>query len=92
MLRRMALLARLRAEVEQGSSPSAVMASASKSLFFKEKTSVEGQLRRWRGDLIAKAMTRLADAERQVKTSGGVGPVAADAELFAICRQAARLR
>jgi DNA polymerase III subunit delta len=92
MLRRMALLARLRAEVEQGSSPSAVMASAGKSLFFKEKTSIEGQLRRWRGDLIAKAMTRLADAERQVKTSGGVGPVAADAQLFAICRQAARLR
>ena len=92
MLRRMALLARLRAEVELGSSPSAVMASAGKSLFFKEKDSVEGQLRRWRGDLIAKAMTRLADAERQVKTSGGVGPLAADAELFAICRQAARLR
>jgi DNA polymerase-3 subunit delta len=92
MLRRMALLARLRAEVEQGSSPSAVMASAGKALFFKEKDSVEGQLRRWRGDLIAKAMTRLAEAERQVKASGGVGPVAADAELFAICRQAARLR
>ena len=92
MLRRMALLARLRAEVEQGASPAAVMASSGKSLFFKEKDSIEKQLRRWRGDLIAKAMTRLADAERQVKTSGGVGPIAADAELFAICRQAARLR
>ncbi len=38
MLRRIALLARLRAEVEQGSSPDAVMASAGKSLFWKEKT------------------------------------------------------
>jgi len=92
MLRRMALLARLRAEVEQGSSPSAVMASAGKSLFFKEKDSIEGQLRKWRGDLIAKAMTRLAEAERQVKAAGGIGPIAADVELFAICRQAARLR
>ncbi|HEV2815721.1 MAG TPA: DNA polymerase III subunit delta [Allosphingosinicella sp.] len=92
MLRRMALLARLRAEVEQGSSPAAVMASSGKSLFFKEKDSIERQLRRWPGDLIAKAMTRLAEAERQVKTAGGVGPIAADAELFAICRQAARLR
>jgi DNA polymerase III subunit delta len=92
MLRRMALLARLRAEVEQGSSPAEVMASSGKALFFKEKDSVERQLRRWRGDLIAKAMTRLAEAERQVKTAGGIGPVAADAELFAICRQAARLR
>jgi len=92
MLRRMALLARLRAEIEQGSSPAAVMASSGKSLFFKEKESIERQIRRWRGDLIAKAMTRLADAERQIKAAGGVGPIAADAELFAICRQAARLR
>jgi DNA polymerase-3 subunit delta len=92
MLRRMALLARLRAEVEQGSSPAAVMASSGKSLFFKEKDAIEQQLRHWRGEMIAKAMSRLAEAERQVKTSGGVGPVAADAELFAICRQAARLR
>ena len=92
MLRRMALLARLRAEVEQGSSPSAVMASAGKSLFWREKPSIEIQLRRWRSELIAKAMTRLSDAERQLKASGGPGPVAADEELFAICRQAARLR
>jgi DNA polymerase-3 subunit delta len=92
MLRRMALLARLRAEVEQGQNPGAVMASAGKSIFFKEKDGIERQLRRWRSDLIAKAMGRLAEAERQVKTSGGVGPIAADAELFAICRQAARLR
>ena len=92
MLRRVALLARLRAEVEQGSSPSAVMASSGKSLFWREKPSIEIQLRRWRSELIAKAMTRLSDAERQLKASGGPGPVAADEELFAICRQAARLR
>jgi DNA polymerase III subunit delta len=92
MLRRMALLARLRAEVEQGNSPDAVMASSGKALFWKEKPAVERQLRRWRSELIAKAMTRLAEAERQLKASGGPGPVAADEELFAICRQAARLR
>jgi len=92
MLRRMALLARLRAEVERGAEPGAVMASAGKSIFFKEKDGIERQLRRWPAALIAKAMTRLSDAERQVKSAGAVGPVAADAELFAICRQAARLR
>ncbi|HEY5712726.1 MAG TPA: DNA polymerase III subunit delta [Allosphingosinicella sp.] len=92
MLRRMALLTRLRAEVERGSSVSAVMASQGKSLFWKEKDNVERQVGRWRADLLAKAMSRLLDAERQVKASGGVGPLAADAELFAICRQAARLR
>jgi DNA polymerase-3 subunit delta len=92
MLRRMALLARLRSEVEQGNSPSAVMASSGKALFWKEKPAVEQQLQRWRSELIAKAMTRLAEAERQLKAAGGPGPVAAAEELFAICRQAARLR
>ncbi len=92
MLRRMALLARLRSEIEQGSSPSAVMASSGKSLFWKDKDEVGRQLKRWRADLLAKAMARLLEAERQVKASGGIGPLAADEELFAICRQAARLR
>jgi DNA polymerase-3 subunit delta len=82
MLRRIALLTRLRAEVERGSSVSAVMASQGKSLFWKEKDNVERQVGRWRADLLAKAMSRLLDAERQVKASGGVGPLAADAELF----------
>jgi hypothetical protein len=47
---------------------------------------------RWSADLIAKSMSRLLEAERQVKASGGLGPLAVDEELFAICRQAARLR
>jgi DNA polymerase-3 subunit delta len=91
-VRRMALLARLRAEVEQGRRPGDVMASTGKSLFFKERAGIERQLRNWRSDLIAKAMARLAEAERQVKAAGGIGPIAAEVELFAICRQAARLR
>jgi len=86
------LLARLRAEVEQGSNPAAVMASSGKSLFWKEKDEIGRQLGRWRADLLAKAMSRLVEAERQVKAAGGIGPLAADEELFAICRQAARLR
>ncbi len=92
MLRRMSLLARLRAEVEQGSTPAAVMASSGKALFWKEKDRVERQLIKWRSELIAKSISRLVEAERQVKAAGGLGAVAADAELFAICRQAARLR
>ena len=92
VLRRMILLARLRGEVEQGSSVGAVMASAGKSVFWKEQDVVAAQLGRWRAPLIAKAMSRLAEAERDVMRPGGPGLVAADAELFAICRQAARLR
>ena len=92
VLRRMMLLAKLRAQVEAGSSPGEAMASAGKSVFFKEKDAVERQVRRWNAALIAKAVGRLAEAERQVMAAGGAGIVAADAELFAICRQAARLR
>ena len=73
MLRRISLLARLRAEVEQGSSPAAVMASSGKSLFWKEKDEVGRQLGRWRADLLAKAMTRLVEAERQVKAEHWIG-------------------
>ena len=92
MLWRMTLLARLRAEVEQGKSADAAMASAGRGMFWREQKAVEPQLRRWRSDLIAKAIGRLLEAEQQVMSAGGPGVVAADAELFAICRQAARLR
>lgn len=92
LLRRMLLLARLRAEAEAGSSVGAVMASSGKSLFFKEKDAIGAQLGRWRSEVIAKAVGRLVEAERQVMSPGGPGIIAADAELFAICRQAARLR
>lgn len=92
LLRRLALLARLRAEVEQGSSVSAVMASSGKSLFWKEKDTVSAQLSRWRSNLLAKCLSRVMEVQRQVMSSGGPGPIAVDELLFAICRQAARLR
>ena len=92
VLRRMTLLARLRAEVERGNSVAAVMASSGKSLFWRDKDAIGPQLGRWRSELIAKAVSRLVEAERQVMSPGGPGIVAADAELFAICRQAARQR
>lgn len=92
MLRRMTLLARLRGEVERGNSVKSVMETHGRGIFWKEKDAVAAQVSRWTSDLIAKGMSRLLDAERQVKASGGLGPLAVDEELFAICRQAARLR
>ena len=92
VLRRMVLLSRLRAAVERGSSVDAVMASQGKALFWKEKPSISRQVSRWRGPLLAKSVSRLVEAERQAKASGGLGAAAVDEELFAICRQAARLR
>lgn len=92
VLRRMSLLARLRAQVERGNSVDAVMASQGKALFWKEKPAIAQQLGRWRSDLLAKSVTRLVEAERQAKASGGAGNATVDEELFAIARQAQRLR
>jgi DNA polymerase III subunit delta len=91
-LRRMTMLARLRAEVERGKSVGAVMASAGKSIFFKEQAAVQAELGRWRAETLAKAVARLIEAERQIMRPGGPGPIAAEAELLAIARQAARRR
>lgn len=91
-LRRMTMLARLRAEIERGKSVGAVMASAGKSIFFKEQGAVQAELGRWRGETLAKAVSRLIEAERQIMQPGGPGPIAAEAELLAIARQAARRR
>jgi DNA polymerase-3 subunit delta len=92
VLRRMILLARMRAEVERGNQVDAVMTSLGKSLFWKDKPPVSRQLARWRPELLRKSIGRLVEAERQAKASGALGAVAIDEELFAICRQAARLR
>jgi DNA polymerase-3 subunit delta len=92
VLRRMTLLARLRAEVERGNSAESVMASQGKALFWKEKAAIGQQLQHWRSTHLAKSIERLVAAERQAKASGGLGAAAVDEELFAICRQAARLR
>jgi DNA polymerase III subunit delta len=92
VLRRFSLLAKLRAEVDAGTPVAAVMASSGRGIFWKEKDVVAAQLARWPSELLAKSMARLLEAELQIKASGGLGPLAADEELFAICRQAARLR
>jgi DNA polymerase-3 subunit delta len=89
-LRRALLLARLRAAVDAGERPDAVMARQGKALFWKEKDGVERQLGTWHSATLARCLSRLVAAEREVKRSGGVGPVAAEAELLALARQGAR--
>lgn len=91
-LRRALLLARLRAEVEQGQRPGAVVEAQGKSLFWKDKDAVERQLGRWDAAGLARVLSRLLAAETQVKRSAGPGPLAADAEMLALARAAARRR
>lgn len=89
---RLHLLARLRAEVEQGNSPDSVVNKEGRAIFWREKDMIIGQLRRWRSDALATAIERTLAAERAVKSSGGAGPIGVDEELFAIARKARSLR
>jgi DNA polymerase-3 subunit delta len=92
LLRRLHLLAPLRAEVAEGNSVSAVMASAGKSLFWKEKDAVARELSRWSPEALATAVARIAEAERLVKSSGFPGNAATEEELLVVARAAARKR
>ena len=75
VLRRMSLLARLRAQVERGNSPDAVMASQGKSLFWKEKDSDRPAARALAlGRAGPRASADCWRRRRQVKASGGARP------------------
>lgn len=92
LARRIALLARLRGEVEAGARPANVMASAGKALFFKERDGVARQLARWDAGRLRTAGTRIFAVEAALKTSQTAGDVLAANELIAIARVAERLR
>ncbi len=92
VIRRLILLAPMRADVESGKSIESVLSTRGKAIFWKERDSVAAQLSRWPAEMIARAQGRLLEAERQLKSAGALGPVSVDEELFTICRQAARLR
>ena len=92
LLRRMTMLARLRAEVEGGKSVGAVMASAGKAVFWKEQDAIAREIGRWSAAGLARAIGRLVEAEKRIMSADGPGVIAADAELLAIARQAGRAR
>ncbi|CAN5127980.1 DNA polymerase III subunit delta [soil metagenome] len=90
--RRLLLLARLRAEVDDGKSVGHVISTSGKSLFFKEKDAVSAQLGRWDSKRLKTAAHRVFAIEQALKTSRSAGEVLATEELIAIGRAAERLR
>jgi DNA polymerase III subunit delta len=92
LAKRVALLCRMRSEMDAGKSMDTVMASTGKAIFWKEKAGIERQLTRWDGRRLATAAERLLTTERAIKAAGSIGPVLADVELMAISRVAARAR
>ncbi|HEX8446765.1 MAG TPA: DNA polymerase III subunit delta [Sphingomonas sp.] len=90
LLRRTLLLSGLRADVARGASVDQVMAGAGKAIFYKERGIVAGQLARWAPTALARAAERLAQAERDVKSTRTTGAAGLGEVLFAIGRQARR--
>ena len=88
MIKRVQLLSRFAAEVSQGQTVENVIERAGKSLFWKEKTPVQRQLKRWPAARLAIAANRLLNAERAIKATASSGPILASAELIAIARAA----
>lgn len=92
LLRRLLLLAEMRAKMEEGDSVEGAMASGRYGLFGRNRTSAARQLARWNAAGLATAIERVARVERAIKSAHSVGPILADAELLAIGRAATRRR
>lgn len=89
--RRVGMLASMRAKVEQGSNPGAVV-KATRSIFYKEADSFVRQLSRWPSARLAGLNGHLIDIEaRLMSVKEGLGHVILEEELVRIARAAARL-
>lgn len=91
MLRKLLQLAALRADVDRQGLAGA-MNTAGKAVFWKDKATVEAQLRRWNSAEIATLIERMTSAQAKLLASGGPGAAAASQYLLTITRAAARGR
>lgn len=89
--RRLLMLAPLRARIERGERPDAVMASIGKALFWKDKDSVAQMLRKWTAADLATIAERLSGLERDLLFTDAPEKEALGEELLAIGRKARSL-
>ena len=86
--RRLLMLAPLRARVERGERPDAVLTSLGKSLFFKDQARVRRMLTRWTAEGLATAAERAGKLERSLMFTPVPEREALGEELLAIARKA----
>ena len=86
--RRLLMLAPLRARVERGERPDAVMTSLGKSLFFKDQAKVRRMLSRWTAEGLATAAERAGKLERSIMFQPLPDREALGEEMLAIARKA----
>jgi DNA polymerase-3 subunit delta len=88
--RRLLMLAPMRARIERGESPDAVMTSMGKSLFWKDKAMVAKMLSQWSAGRLAKVAERAGRLERGLMFNPAPQQEALGEELLAIAREARR--
>jgi DNA polymerase-3 subunit delta len=86
--RRLLMLAPLRARVERGERPDAVMTSMGRALFFKDQAKVPRMLSRWTAEGLATAAERIGKLERSLMFTPVPDREALGEELLAIARKA----
>jgi DNA polymerase-3 subunit delta len=82
------MLAPLRARVERGERPDAVMTSAGRPLFSKEQSKVRRMLAKWSAGDLATAADRAGKLERSLMFTPAPDREALGEELLAIARKA----
>jgi DNA polymerase-3 subunit delta len=88
--RRLLMLAPMRARVERGETPDAVMTSMGKSLFWKDKAMISRMLSQWSAERLAKVAERAGRLERGLIFNPAPQQEALGEELLAIAREARR--
>lgn len=87
--RRFMQLATLRADVDAGDTPDAVVNARGQAIFFKEKQAVKDALGLWSQRAIAGALAEVLAAERAVKASGGLADLGVHELVLGLTRRAA---
>ncbi len=90
IVRKLMTLAAMRAEVDAGKQPSAVVKA--RRVHFREEPGMIRQVQKWKSPDIAAAIDRLRRAERQLMAPGGAGELLSDVAITETTRAAARMR
>jgi DNA polymerase-3 subunit delta len=86
--RRLLMLAPIRARIERGERLDAVLTSAGKALFWKDKAKVQQMLAKWSAEDLATAADRAGKLERSLMFTAAPDREALGEELLAIARKA----
>jgi len=90
VVRQLWRLLELRADVDGGQRPRDVIEAQGKRIFWKEKDAMTRQLTRWTTPALRGALSRMLEAERQIKSRNSAGDILAAQALTTLLRNRAR--